>query len=387
MRYVTLFVVLLLNLLFVEWTTAGEAPSAKGSIEVNYTKKLSAEDKASALKKAKIKALDRYFAETEIENQDNYETMRDSIINNIEDYILNSVTLVDENDEKNKKYTLSIRIDINERKLNKTLKDSSTVANSKNTEKSMMTFVFVAREKSSSQSFDDKKYTRTDVSIHANQSITGNQQKTITGAESERISKSAVETSEKTDSSIKQNAQGKLDVSEAVTTGGSTTRKADVVEWTVSSTQDLDATFTKIFTGAGFQVYAAELLEESTGGLLKTSAFKEDYRHGDDLSPKTQTNAVKGVKSLNVKYLAIGTLDVGLSDIDPVSGMKRVSVKVTAKILDVSGPFASAVTSIGPIQFYGTGTESDVARTNALKLAASSAGTQLVNELNAKSVH
>jgi len=386
MRYVICVVVLMISSLCVQ-LKADQAPSAKGTVEISYKKKLLPEDRIEASKKAKIKALDRYFEEHETANQKNYEIMREKIITNIEDYILSSVTLVEENDEKNKKYTLVIRIDINERKLNNTLLNSSTVANIKDSEKSMMTFVFVAREKSSVQSFEDKKYSRTDVSTQGNDIIHAKQQQTNTGSESEKINKSAVQTSDQINKSFDQNIQSKNDASQSVTTGGSTTRKADVNEWNVSSTQNLDAVFTKLFTDAGFQVFAAGDVEQETNGLLQTSAFTEDYRHGDDISPKTRTNATKGVKGLGFKYLAIGTLDIGMSDIDPVSGMKRVYVNVTAKILDVSGPFAKAVTSIGPVQFSGIGPDSDVARVNAMQLAAKSAGTQLVNELNAKSVH
>ena len=59
---------------------------------------------------------------------------------------------------------------------------------------------------------------------------------------------------------------------------------------------------------------------------------------------------------------------------------------VTGKVLDVRGRFPRTVSSVGPMQYAGTGPSETVARTNALQLAAEKAAQQMINELNVKAV-
>ena len=86
-------------------------------------------------------------------------------------------------------------------------------------------------------------------------------------------------------------------------------------------------------------------------------------------------------------YLALGTLDVGMKSKDPATGLVRVNVTVTGKVLDVSGRFPKTASSVGPVQIAGLGPNPTVARTNALSKAAETAARQLSDELNAKGFH
>ena len=81
-------------------------------------------------------------------------------------------------------------------------------------------------------------------------------------------------------------------------------------------------------------------------------------------------------------YLALGTLDIGMQDTDPVTGLTRIYVTVTAKLIDVTTRFPRTVSSVGPVQFSGTGPDASVAQTNALKRAADSAARELAAQLN-----
>ena len=165
---------------------------------------------------------------------------------------------------------------------------------------------------------------------------------------------------------------------------GSTTTKADVVKWEITRSANINSVMSGIFTNAGYEVIEAEYLEEESGGLVNLQAIRDDYQTGDDLSSETKRNFAKGVRSVDIPYLALGTLDVGMQSIDPVSGLVRVYVTVSGKVLDVSGRFPKTASSVGPVQIAGLGPDETVARTNALILAAETAAHQLTDELNAK---
>jgi hypothetical protein len=143
---------------------------------------------------------------------------------------------------------------------------------------------------------------------------------------------------------------------------------------------------TRIFSTSGFAVVAAEYIEEETGMLLDVSAFKEDFGLGGDISSSTKRNALKGVKNAEIPFLGWGTLDLDMRETDPVSGLVRVNVKVTAKIVNVAGRRPRDVASVGPVTYSGIGSTETSARSNALKLAVEAAAKELVEQLNAKGV-
>ncbi len=347
--------------------------SAKGTAAVTFSKKLTAAVKQDALQKAKVNALDRYFADANPAKAKNFDLVRERIVASLDSYVLDAAVLDEEVDEKLGTYKVVVRATINGARLENALQDSSAVANATGVEKSLLSFVFVARQPKSVKSFDDRVVKRTDTERTA--SATGNYREDT--KESEKIGKSEISTG------AAVHAEGDFARSDSsiVTTGGSTTRKADEIEWDVAPASEVSDVISGIFSAAGFEVVEAEYVPG-----IALDAIRKDYATGDDLSAQTKNAAARGARAENIPYLAYGTLDVGLSEKDPASGLQRVYVTVSARMLDVTARFPKTVSSVGPEQFAGLGPNAQVARTNALKQAASVAGDKLMNALNAKGI-
>ena len=88
-----------------------------------------------------------------------------------------------------------------------------------------------------------------------------------------------------------------------------------------------------------------------------------------------------------VPYVALGTLDLGLIDTDPQTGLFRAVITVNARLLNVAEAIPETVASVGPTQYSGKGPTEDEARTNALKLAATSAARELSSQMNSAGIH
>ena len=172
----------------------------------------------------------------------------------------------------------------------------------------------------------------------------------------------------------------------SVTSGGSTTARSDNISWKVANAAEVNTAMTGAFSAAGYEVVEAEYVEGESRGLLSIERIRKDFSTGNDLSAATLRDTANGIRAANIPYIAVGTLDVGMRDRDPASGNTRVFVTVTGKVLDVTGRFPRTVSSVGPVQFSGTGPNETVARTNALQLAAEKAAQQMINELNVKAV-
>ncbi|VVE58576.1 hypothetical protein PAN31117_05075 [Pandoraea anapnoica] len=347
---------MLSTLMFVSVAASAQVVTSKGMASVKYDGSLfssgaNSDVKTKAFHDAQINAIERYYAENGESQSENFDAIEAKVSENLDKFILGS-TLVSESDKTDAHmYSAVVRVDINVAKLRNAIKGTSpTGSMATNSPHSPLTFLFVARQQASVKSYDDRVYKRADIKEHASEKST------------------------------RSGYSGNASVS--IESGGSRTRKADQVSWSILPSGNLSTIVTGVFAQSGFQVVDAEYVEPSSGGHLRMSALAKDYQNGDDIQPSTMREAVLGLRTAHVPYLALGTLDVGMQDTDDVTGLARVYVSVTAKLVDVTSDFPRTVSAVGPVQFSGTGPDTSVARTNALKKAADSAARELMAQMN-----
>jgi len=359
-------------------TAQAQVATARGKASVTYEgsvfgTKASPEVKERALKAAQVKAVEFYYAEAGESQSANFDAIRDKVAASLDAFILDT-TVLDEQDQTDKRtYTVTVRTSINVAKLRNAVKAGSATQAVAKGDKSKLTFLFVSRQVDSEKAFDDRVYQRVDqgVKVEAKGSASKN------GAEGESVRGGRVATNASANRSVSVEAKR----TDTIETGGSTTRKASESTWRIFPSANLNATFTGIFASAGFKVLEAAYVEPYTNGLLKIKNVENDYKSGNDLDPATLRDIVRGLQAAQIPYLAFGTLDVGLTDTDPASGLKRVAVTVTGKILDLSTGIPENLSTVGPVQYAGIGPTEAEARGNALKKAADSAARELVSQL------
>lgn len=340
--------------------------SSRGMGSANFGMRLTPEVRTQALEQAQINALEAHIAQAGPARLRLFEERRAEFLADINRFILASVTLSEDEDRKAKRYTIVIRADINAALLQAKFDAGSATANAHSSERSMLSFVFVARSQGSVQHFQDKQYDRVDTT-HSVQEKTN---------EGESFGRSSVSTS----GGITQTA------SASVTSGGSTTRRGDAITWKVANANEINTSMVGLFSAAGYEVVEAEYVEAESNGLLNVENIRRDFSTGNDLQPATLRDTANGFRAAGIPYFAIGTLDIGIQDTDPVTGNVRVNVTVTGKVMDVTNRFPRTVSSVGPVQFAGLGPTESVARTNALQQAAEQAAQQIINELNNRDV-
>jgi hypothetical protein len=332
-----------------------------------------AQVKQQALEAAQLKAVEFYYAEAGESEAENFDAVREKILANPDRYILESTVLAEEDNPAAQKYTVSVRVSLNVANLRNAVKANSAVAKMGRTERSALSFVFVSRQVDSIKAFDDRVYKRTEVSGQANTAVTTKEKTT----EGEAVSKSQVSTN----ASVSREAAAQGKAVTTAETGGSVTKRSSETSWRLIPSANLGQVFSATFSRAGYKVTEGALVEPYTNGRFKVASVEDDYRSGNDLKPATLKGIVDGMRAVNIPYIALGTLDVGMADKDPSTGMARVSVTVNARVLDVTQPIPENLASVGPVQFAGVGPTEDEARGNALKLAANSAARELSSQL------
>jgi hypothetical protein len=255
-----------------------------------------------------------------------------------------------------------VRVKINESAVETKLSFESAAGKLESGEGSLFSFIFVAREASEVKSYDAKKTN-------------------ITMAESKNM---AEEKSSMNDGTMVSGDATKS--VKKVQTGGSSVKKADKVRYRVSSNQNLDAAINEILSPAGFEIVEYNDVVSECGGA-ELEEIKNEFSADHEISRKTRKSALRSARECEVSYFAIGTLDVGMHDTDPVSGLKRVHVSVNAKVWNIERKLPKRIASVNSDTFAGLGPNPQVAHDNALKKAASITAKIIVDQMNAKSLN
>jgi hypothetical protein len=351
-----------------------QVQQARGKASVSYQEsKAGPQDKERALMAAQLKAVEFYYAEAGQSEAENFDAVRDRILANPDRYILEHTVLSEEDNADKKQYTVSVRVALNVANLRNAVKANSAVVKAGPAGRSPLAFMFVSRQVATTKSFDDRVYKRVDETEDVKAQVASSEK----GSEGESIRSGRISTNASTATS----GTASVKSSRTSETGGSTTRRSAESTWRVIPSANLAQVFSSNFAKAGFKVSEAAMVEPYTGGHFKVAAVESDYKSGMDLQPSTLASMVAGMRTAQIPYIALGTLDVGMGEPDPQTGLVRVSVTVNAKILDIAQTIPDTIAAVGPVLYAGVGPSEDEARNNALKLAANNAARDLTSQI------
>lgn len=357
-------------LLLVCGPSMAQTIQARGSATVSYDTALTPAIKNQAIEKARLKAIEKYFADQGEAEMENFDRNLATIQSRLDSFSDDPVKLAEQDDPANKRYSVSVRVELNVARLRNLIKSTSAVANAPVAGKSKVVFVFVGREVASIKSFDDRVVKQTVSSASVDARLSGKKH----GTEGEKISGSSISTS----TSIGQASQSSIESATRLETGGSTTRKSAETERRVFPTNDLDVSIKGSFSQAGFDtVDSAWVLSE---GLLTT--LLKEFTTANKPSPVSLRASAAELQKNAVPYFAFATLDVGAQDTDPATGMPRVNVSVTGEIYDLTSWPPKTLAAVGPVQVTGIGPDPEAARRQALSRAARDGTRELVSRVN-----
>ncbi len=359
---------------------------ARGQYSISYKEALGVFDrkeapaavKQKARQEAGLKAVETYYAEAGQSESANFDAVRAKILENQDRYILDTTVLSETDDPKELRYTVAVRVSLNVANLRNAVQASSAIGKAAEGEKSAMSFVFVSRQVDSAKSYDDRVYKRQDKSAQVSGSSVSKERYKESTSEGESVSKSRVSTSGSASREMGQNMDVSVKTTVTSEIGGSTTRKATETTWRIMPSANLNQVFVSKFSEAGYDVIEAAMVESA---VFKIANIEADYKSGNDLQPQTLRAIAAGMKENQIPYIALGTLDVGLPDKDPQTGLMRVAVTVNAKVWDVTKPIPRTRLAVGPVAYAGVGPTEDEARGNALKAAASNAAQELSSRM------
>lgn len=359
-----------------------QVQQARGQYSISYSNLMTKEAPPAIKQKAKqeaaLKAIEVYFAEAGQSESANFDVIRPKILEDMGRFILDTVVISEIDNPKDFQYTVAVRVSLNVANLRNAVQSNSAVGKSNEAEKSAMSFIFVSRQVDSTKTYDDRVYKRQDNSgqvsaIESNKNL--NKEKTTEG---ESIKKNQISTN----GSISKESVQSVDIatksSVTTETGGSTTRKASESNWRLLPSANLNQVFVSKFSQAGYDVIEAAMAETQT---FKVSIVEADYKSGNDIQPQTLRAIASGMRESQIPYFALGTLDVGMAEKDPQTGLMRVAVVVNAKVLDVTKAIPRTRIAVGPVTYAGVGPSEDEARGSALKAAANNAAQELSSRM------
>lgn len=364
----------LLMALLVSASALAQVVASKGVGTVSYGWSLSADDKDKAYRTAQVAAIERYFAEAGEAEAENFEAIQPKVEENLDKFLLGTTIINEQNNETQKKYSVSVRVEINVAKLRNALRGSSATAKIANGEKSQLVYVFIGREAASVRSFDERIVQRAEVNDNLDLDVSAAE----SGSEGEKIRGNSISTSAKRNAKVNANAKRSV----SVETGGSKTRKADDTTYRLLQMNNYKTSITSVFSQGGFNIADPEFVLDD-GDL---EAVNRDFSSGNDLSPSTLRTVVGSLRKNQIPYFVLATLDVGAPMQDDATGMQRVAVSVTGRVLDLSGNLPREVASVPAVQYVGLGADNASAQGKALKEATIAAAREVISRLNAAGV-
>lgn len=368
------FVFLCLGLLLAGSSLA-QVVQIKGVATVKYSAVLTDADKEKAYQNAQMAAVERYFAESGEAESQNFEAIQDKIEANLEKFLLSTVVLNEQDQPSLRKYSVSVRSELNVAKLKNTLKSASATGKVSNGEKSQMVYVFVGREVASVKAYDDRVVKRAEMTLDSRVKSNGS----VNGREGESLRGGAIATS----ANVQKNENLSMKQAVKVETGGSTVRKADETDYRVFSLANQKTAVTSVFSQAGYLVADPEFVL----GDSDIPSINKDFSKGNDLSPATLRSIVGALRKANVPLLALATFDVNPAATDEATGLQRSVVSVTGRVLDLRGALPREVASVPPVQYFGLGADNATAQTKALKEASALAAKEIISRLSAAGVY
>ena len=361
---------LLIALLMICGTSFAQTIQVRGAASVNYDPALTTAIKNQAIEKARLKAVEKYFADQGEAEMANFDKNLETIQSRIGSFSDDPVKLGEQDDPANKRYSVSVRVEINVARLRNLIRSTSAVATTSASGKSKIVFIFVGREVSSVRTFDDRVVKQSAASSSVDVKLADKKR----GAEGEKISGNSISTS----ASVNQTRQQSVDTAARFETGGSTTRKSAETERRIFATNDFDVSIKGSFSQAGFDtVDAAWVL--SDGAI---NSMLKEFTSANKPSPTSLRAGATELQKNGIPYFAFATLDVGAQDSDPATGMPRVNVSVTGEIYDLTSWPPKTVAAVGPVQITGIGPDPEAARRQALSKAARDGTRELVSRVN-----
>ena len=273
-------------------------------------------------------------------------------------------SVIDENlDVGENKFTILMKANIDENKIDQALVEVSAIANAGADEVSdIVILMFSAKTKSVKQK--DDKVTKVD---QTKKSVDVEQTEASTEGETQ-ISSETTETN-------------------VTTTGGNTVSSSEVITYEVTDiyNESIEAGLVEILNTAGF-----ELID---GGDLdleeQIETMKIDYGEQGKLSKAVQKSIKQNIASEEISFYVQGIFKIGSQEVDSATGMKMVNVSVvSAKMMHKreGKKFWKTVATVAGNQRKGKGTTYDEAINNAIRLCAQSVAKQMVQKLNAKGI-
>ncbi|MFI3290908.1 MAG: hypothetical protein R3Y46_03400 [Opitutales bacterium] len=315
------------------------------------------DERKLAIDLAKINAIVAYSSTMNDASRALFEQKRSQFLANASRYIIRYNFLDDELNKSARMYSVIIEAYVDDVKIKGELGNTLNPKDATLAKNNIGVF-FIAREVASSTSFDKKitKVAQAESSMEASQTSAS---QSSAMSHSESLSNTSIST-----------------------TGGSATTKSDVQEYRVDeiSRSEFGAALTDIFSAKGMD-------NMYDGGFFESITYmEEDYGVGANVKPTTWRRILKELKDpdLDMKYIVVGTVDLGGKEIHNATGQTIVPATVTAKIYDIQGVMPKLVVALRPIMLKGIGTDQSMAKKQALKTCATDAAEEIIDKLRQK---
>ncbi|MCS5622213.1 MAG: hypothetical protein NZ656_09700 [Nitrospinaceae bacterium] len=338
----------------------------KGKATIKYAGifRAGSPERRIAMDKALVSCIDRYCSMLEpIRYKIFVKHALSTVEKNPAPYV-GAITIVKEHTDKTTKtFDIIVEAEVNATKLNALLEAMLPKSTLKEGD-AVLAFVAMAREIAAKKIFDDevRKFE-------------------VLEEEEERIIKEAKKLG-LDGLSLEDHVKKELAKAREKIEGGDRLKRNNIDENRVFSVGSLDAGIAKVFTEAKFEVFQGGDIE------IDLENVKKDFAKDGQASVGSLKQARTQCGEAETQFLMVATLDIFLPSIDKATGKPAVTCAVNAQVYQLKkrGKFVTGIVkaSMAGDPFVGLGPNDNVAKQNAINLAAKCTAEMLRDQLRAK---
>jgi hypothetical protein len=325
-------------------------------------------------------ALERHVSTLPPAQQQIYQEKKTELTADLGRYFPSHTIIESTYDRGSDLHTMVVRGELNSNQLN--FQFTNGTGNQTASAPVAISFLFVSRRAESAQIFQDRVVSMERVQDQNSLNANTEENRTLAADQSERVTASSAsieeDASETSSTTINESSDGTV----VTTTGGSTLQQANRYTYTVSSPENVNATFLDVFTSSGFEVYDYRDVSLECSGISTEDIYQE-FSSSDELTAETRRSVFDAARICGLNAFAIGTLDAGIDQVDPVTGNRRVFVNVRAQVYSLAGRLPRPIASFGPVQYSGLGADPLVAESNGLISSAREVANSIAAQLRA----
>jgi hypothetical protein len=347
---------------FVEQTSSATVPY----IKKGFSSKPSSSDIQTAVKQAKVNALERYISSQPSSKFESFEKIKSIALADIESFVPEANIISQSYDKSARTISIVAKVAINQKLIDLEIKKMSRTSNISEEDRPIICSIFVTRE-----AVKEEEFLETVKRAKRNEKSTESFEEVISDGNAVSV-------------------VGDISQTDTQSSGGSNTRRASEITYKASFDEDFNSAMSKGFASNNFEILDATTMFDASDGLVNIDEIISDYSVSESVTKESKSKIQQTCAELEIAYYSTGSMTVLAPIYDQINRVWKVPVSIIGNVYKQrklgSKILWTTVASIEPKVISGAAEDQSRAKKAALAICAEKAVEDIINQLRNRNI-